>query len=105
MTDARGRVWELPMLTAWRLEYTSGVPCDSFWLRCPWEAGNPTSPRDWVGFTARYQGETVFTGVVDECVVTQDGKGCALAFNGWQGGTEFRLVSADFVDFTPVRLL
>ena len=33
------------------------------------------------------------------------GKGCALAFNGWQGGTEFRLVSADFVDFTPVRLL
>lgn len=33
------------------------------------------------------------------------GKGCSLAFNGWQGGTEFRLVSADFVDFTPVRLL
>lgn len=32
------------------------------------------------------------------------GKGCACAFNGWQGGTEFRLVSADYVDFTPVRL-
>lgn len=32
------------------------------------------------------------------------GKGCAYAFNGWRGGTEFRLVSADHVDFTPVKL-
>ena len=32
------------------------------------------------------------------------GKGCNFAFNGWMDGTEFRLVSADFVDFTPVRL-
>ena len=33
------------------------------------------------------------------------GKGCRAAFNGWQGGTEFKLVSADFVDFKPVRIL
>ncbi len=33
------------------------------------------------------------------------GKGCDFAFNGWQGGTEFRLVSADFVNFTPRKLL
>ena len=33
-----------------------------------------------------------------------NGKGCNFAFNGWMDGTEFRLVSADFVDFTPVRL-
>ena len=32
------------------------------------------------------------------------GKGCAYAFNGWRDGTEFKLVSADFVDFTPVKL-
>ena len=32
------------------------------------------------------------------------GKGCVYAFNGWRDGTEFRLVSADFVDFTPVKL-
>ena len=32
------------------------------------------------------------------------GKGCAHAFNGWRGGTEFMLVSADHVDFTPVKL-
>ena len=32
------------------------------------------------------------------------GKGCSYAFNGWRDGTEFKLVSADFVDFTPVKL-
>ncbi len=32
------------------------------------------------------------------------GKGCAQAFNGWVGETQFKLVSADFVDFAPVKL-
>ena len=32
------------------------------------------------------------------------GKGCYQAFNGWRGMTEFKLVSADFVDFEPVKL-
>lgn len=33
------------------------------------------------------------------------GKGCFAAFNGWVGGTKFQLLSADAVDFTPVKLL
>ena len=33
------------------------------------------------------------------------GKGCAAAFNGWRDGTEYKLVSADFVNFTPVKLM
>jgi len=33
------------------------------------------------------------------------GKGCPLAFRGWQGGTEYRLVSADCLNFCPVKLL
>ena len=33
------------------------------------------------------------------------GKGCRNAFNGLHDGTLFKLVSADFVDFTPVKLL
>lgn len=32
------------------------------------------------------------------------GKGCSHAFNGWRGMTEFKLVSADHVNFTPVKL-
>ena len=33
------------------------------------------------------------------------GKCCDFAFNGWMGGTEFRLVSADFLNFIPRKLL
>ena len=33
------------------------------------------------------------------------GKGCRLSFNGWRDGTEYRLVSADHVNFTPVKIL
>ena len=33
------------------------------------------------------------------------GKGCRLAFNGWRDGTEYRLLSADHVNFTPVKIL
>lgn len=32
------------------------------------------------------------------------GKGTAYALNAWQGGTEFRLVSADYLNFCPLRL-
>ena len=31
-------------------------------------------------------------------------KGCLSAFNGWTGGTEFHLISADFIDFKPVQV-
>lgn len=33
------------------------------------------------------------------------GKSCGGALNGWYGSTEYRLVSADFVNFTPQKLL
>lgn len=33
------------------------------------------------------------------------GKGCGFAWNGWRDGTEYKLVSADFVNFSPVKLL
>ena len=82
MTDARGETWMLPVLTAWQMEYTSGVPCDSFWLRCPWEPGNGTDPARWVTFFAEHEGERVFTGVVDECEMTQSAAGSVLEVSG-----------------------
>lgn len=33
------------------------------------------------------------------------GKGCRGAFTGWHDGTEYKLVSADAVNFSPVKLL
>ena len=82
VTDCAGRQWSLPEATAWRMEYTCGVPCDSFWMRCPWEPGNETDPAHWVGFQAHEGEERVFTGVVDECVVTQDRRGGTLEISG-----------------------
>ena len=32
------------------------------------------------------------------------GKACEYAFNGWLNGTEYRLVSADYINFEPVRI-
>jgi len=82
MTDAAGVRWTLPVLTAWRLEYTAGVPCDSFWLRCPWEGNNAVKPGSWVGFEADHEGERVFTGLVDECEVSIDQDGRMLEVSG-----------------------
>ena len=82
VTDAKQVRWALPRPVAWRLEYTAGVPCDSFWLRCVWDENNTTRPEDWVGFTAEYQGERVFTGVVDECEVSVTGQGRLLELSG-----------------------
>ena len=84
MVDAAGARWTLPALSAWRLEYTAGVPCDSFWLRCPWDGNNAVKPGSWVGFEAEYKGERVFTGVVDEFAVLcgKDGLYLELAGRG-----------------------
>ena len=82
VTDCRGTRWTLPPLTAWRLEFTTGVPCDSFWLRCPWDSQNTANPADWVRFHAAHQGETVFTGLVDECEATHDHNGSVLEVSG-----------------------
>ncbi len=83
VTDFEGRCWALPPLTAWQLEYAAGVPCDSFWLRLPWKAGNDgPSPDQWVEFQGEYQGERVFTGVVDECEHVLDGTGETLEVSG-----------------------
>lgn len=82
VTDAKGRRWILPEPIAWRLDYAAGEPCDSFWIRCPWEADNGTKPADWVYFTAEHEGERVFTGVVDECEASLSASGGLLEVSG-----------------------
>ncbi len=82
MTDSDGGRWALPGLTAWRLEYTAGTPCDSFWLRCPWDGENTARPASWAGFLAEEKGERIFTGVVDECEVSLSPGGLTLEVSG-----------------------
>ena len=82
VTDVNQVRWTLPKPVAWRLEYTAGVPCDSFWLRCVWDEDNTTKPEEWVSFTAEHEGERVFTGVVDECEVSVTKTGRLLEVSG-----------------------
>lgn len=58
------------------------MPSDSFWVRCPWQAGQGTDPAEWVRFSAAEAGETVFSGVVDECEVNQGAEGLRLEVSG-----------------------
>jgi len=80
--DDAGEKWLLPPPTAWKMEYASGTPCDSFWMRCPWSGDNEADPARWIRFLAEHEEERVFTGVVDECQVSQDGNGCVLEVSG-----------------------
>ena len=82
VVDHQGTRWQLPALLAWQLDYAAGVPCDSFWLRMPWKAGSQTSPEQWVEFQAEYQGERVFTGLVDECESVQSEDGWTMEVAG-----------------------
>lgn len=82
VTTAAGDRMQLPVLLAWELNYTAGVPCDSFWLRIPWDQGQQSDPADWCGFIAEEAGRRMFTGVVDECELTWDDQGCRMEISG-----------------------
>lgn len=74
---------ELPAVRYWRMEYGTGTPCDSFELECFWDG---TAPEDMMHrgnrLTAAWEGERVFTGVVDEFEYRADGDGGRLTVSG-----------------------
>ena len=82
MTDQDGKSILLPAVIQWEFSYGLGAPCDSFSLLCPWAPGSETLLADAVTFHARHQGETVFTGRVDEYACIRDGTGGRLELSG-----------------------
>ena len=82
VTDAQGTAWELPPVQSWEMEYGIGTPCDSFVLHCPWQMGMGTKRESWSGFYAEHNDTRVFTGVVDECEMVMDSRGCHLELSG-----------------------
>lgn len=82
LTRWDGRVFTLPALLSCTLEYTAGVPCDSFALRCLWDRGLEGGLADLVGFTAWEDGQRVFQGVVDECECRFGDSGSTLTVSG-----------------------
>lgn len=79
---AGGERLQLPVPLGWEMNYTAGVPCDSFWLRCPWDRDQNVDPGEWMRFEAAEQGEIVFTGVVDEYEVSWTSTGGWLEVSG-----------------------
>jgi prophage tail gpP-like protein len=61
-----GETYTLPVLLAWELNYTAGVPCDAFWVRFVGNSAVTAQLHKAVTFFASQDGQRVFTGVVDE---------------------------------------
>lgn len=104
-----GTRFRLPTLLEWKFEYTAGVPCDSFWVKCLWEAGLEQVLSDGTEFTAEENGETVFRGVIDEFETRWSGdEGSGLVLSG--RGMAARLLdneaeAADYLTATAEDIL
>ena len=77
-----GRSVTLPQPLAWRLEYGRGSPCDSFWVKILWAGGGEDTLAAGYRMTVTHEGQTVFTGVVDECLCRWSGQGCTAELTG-----------------------
>ena len=79
---AGGASTQLPAPVSWTFQYTAGVPCDSFQLRCIWEGENAVQPAEWATFQALEGSEVKFTGVVDECETVRTSEGSYFEVSG-----------------------
>lgn len=77
-----GRELTLPAATRWKFSYGTGLPCDDFYIRCLWEGGPPEELSSAALFFAEWNGERVFTGVVDEYVCACGSEGVYLELSG-----------------------
>lgn len=73
---------DLPTAVSWKFCYGTDTPCDSFFLRCLWERGQERALRAACRFFAEWEGERVFTGVVDEYAVICGKDGLYLELSG-----------------------
>lgn len=82
MTCYDGRQFVLPAPMEWRLEYGLGSPCDSFWVKFLWTAGQEERLADGTRMMVTEHQEVVFIGVVDECQCLQSEEGCTAEISG-----------------------
>ena len=77
-----GAVLLLPEPLEWEVEYTAGVPCDSFRLLCAWEPGVASGAEKAVTVTLTVDGAVCFKGIVDEVEHRIEGSGGCLEVSG-----------------------
>lgn len=77
-----GAEYLLPTPVAWQLDYGLGSPCDSFWVKVLWSAGQEDKLADGVRVQVREDGALRFVGVVDECQCQWSPAGCTAELTG-----------------------
>lgn len=82
VTLGGGGQLELPTAISWKFCYGTDTPCDSFFLRCLWERGQEKVLGAACRFCAEWEGQRVFTGVVDEYAVICGKDGLYLEISG-----------------------
>lgn len=66
VTRGNGTSLALPTAISWKFCYGTDTPCDSFEIKCLWEMGKEKELSTACRFYAEWEGQRVFTGVVDE---------------------------------------
>ena len=77
-----GAQYVLPTPVAWQLDYGLGTPCDSFWVKVLWSAGQEDRLADGVRVQVWQDGALRFVGVVDECQCLWSQQGCTAELTG-----------------------
>ena len=80
--DAAGTVYELPVLLRWDVSHGFCSPCDSFDISFLYDAAMLPILRAACRFYAEHEGETVFSGIVDEVEIKADSSGCIAELHG-----------------------
>lgn len=82
ITGYDGTVYTLPSLTGWTFKYTADGTADGFEIVLEHDTEVIKALADAVRFSARENGETVFTGIVDEYEAEASENGCSITVSG-----------------------
>lgn len=86
LTCYTGESYLIPTPLAWQLDYGLGSPCDSFWVKFPWEPEKKALMEQSTRVQVTEDGVPLFTGVVDEweCTWSQEGRMAQVTGRGMQ---------------------
>lgn len=87
LTSCTGERYTLPTPLQWQLNYALGSPCDSFFVRFLWTAGQEDILSDAMRMTVTDGSKICFVGIIDECECrwSEDGAIAEISGRGLQG--------------------
>ena len=107
LVDFEGISYELPVLLEWKFSYGCELPCDAFEIAFVYDKSMLSMLTNAVRFNAVHEGETVFSGVVDDfevsisensCIVTVNGRGlAALLLDNEAEAVQYYSASLDMI--------